>query len=205
MEATFWIGGSPCAGKSTVAARLAADRGATLYSCDEAFERHAATVDPERGRTLRRVVALGIEERLGQPVDRQVDDLFRLYVEEFPLILADLARIAGARVPEGAALLPELLAARRVAPDRAVWIVPTGEFQRRHYRRRRWAWELLASLPEPEWAFDRWMRRDELFASRVAEQARDLGYPVIVVDGTAPVERVTAAVRRLFDRSAERS
>ncbi|MBG0563999.1 hypothetical protein [Actinoplanes aureus] len=190
----WWIGGSPCSGKSTVAGIIAAARDVPLYSCDDAFERHAAA-----GPTLKKVTAMNIGDRLAQPIEVQVGDVVRLYREEFPLILADLGN-AGARVVEGAALLPELLAGIGVPREQAVWIVPTEEFQHRHYRQRAWAHELLASLARPDQAFTRWMRRDIAFARLVADQARDLGYPVIVVDGTTSATQVAAAVHELLSR-----
>ncbi|WP_433797319.1 hypothetical protein [Actinoplanes sp. CA-252034] len=174
----WWIGGSPCSGKSTVAARIAADRGVPVYSCDDAFDRHA-----DGGPALRKVTSMSVGDRLAQPVEVQVDDVFRLYREEFPLILDDLRDTGDGTIAEGAALLPELLAGIGVPRERAVWIVPTEDFQIRHYRQRPWAYELLAGLDEPQVAFDRWMRRDALFAERVAAQARELGYRVIVADG----------------------
>src|SRR4051812_44033795 len=60
----LWIGGSPCSGKSTVAAVIAAARGLPLYSCDDAFERHAVVGGP----TLRKVAGMTIGARLAQPV-----------------------------------------------------------------------------------------------------------------------------------------
>jgi hypothetical protein len=181
-----WIGGSPCAGKSTVAAVIAAARGAAVYSCDEAFERHT-----DAGPTFARVRAMSVGDRLSRPIAAQVSDVFALYREQWPLIVGDLA--GAGLVAEGAALLPSLLASEGVPPDRAVWLVPTEEFQRRHYRQRAWARELVAPLPDPADAFDRWMRRDAAFARIVQAEARDLGYRVVTVDGS-----VTA--RDLADR-----
>ncbi|MEV4280775.1 hypothetical protein [Actinoplanes xinjiangensis] len=195
-----WIGGSPCSGKSTVAANLAAADGLPLYSCDDAFERHAAG-----GPVLRKVTTMSVGDRLAQPVDVQVDDVFRLYREEFPLILDDLREAGTATVVEGAALLPELLAGIDVPRHRAVWIVPTEDFQIHHYRQRSWAHELLAGLDRPDEAFRRWMRRDAVFAATVAAQARDLGYPVIVTDGSVGVQQTTAMVDRLLSTGADRS
>jgi hypothetical protein len=173
-------------------------RNASLYSCDDAFERHAAMVRPEAGPTLRKVTAMDVGERLAQPIDVQVEDVFRLCREEFPLVARDVAAIAGAVVVEGAAVLPELLAATDVPPGRAVWLVPTERFQRLHYRRRTWPHDLLASVADPARAFDRWMRRDAAFGRLVAAQARDLGYPVIIVDGTATAAGVAATVDNLL-------
>ena len=198
VDGLWWIGGSPCSGKSTVAGIVSASRNMLLYSCDDAFERHAATIQPTAGPTLQKVTAMSIEDRLAQPVEVQVGDVFRLYREEFPLILQDLSD-AGARVlVEGAALLPELLASQNVPPERAVWVVPTEDFQRRQYRQRTWAHNLLASAVDPERTFIRWMQRDAAFAQLISDQARELGYPVITVDGTAGATDIAAAVNDLL-------
>ncbi|WP_433073314.1 hypothetical protein ACQP1P_25350 [Dactylosporangium sp. CA-052675] len=185
----WWIGGAPCSGKSTVAGLLAGARDLPLYSCDDAFERHG-------GPTFDRIRAMSVGDRLAQPVEVQVEDVFRLGREQFPAILAELPETG---IAEGAALLPELLDAHGVPRDRAVFVVPAEEFQRRQYRRREWARELVAGTADPEGAFDRWMERDATFARLVADQARDLGYPVVTVDGSEGAEDIAAAVSVLFD------
>ena len=53
--AAYFSGGSPCAGKSTVAAVLAAKHGLQVYSCDAALERHAAAATELRSPTLARL------------------------------------------------------------------------------------------------------------------------------------------------------
>jgi hypothetical protein len=66
VDGRWWIGGSPCSGKSTVAGILAASRRMRLYSCDDAFERHAAAVgaggwaDPGEGHLDGTAGAAGI-------------------------------------------------------------------------------------------------------------------------------------------------
>src|SRR5690349_14415410 len=137
-----WIGGSPCSGKSTVAALVAAALNLPVYSCDDAFDRHAAVAGP----TMRKVTTMPIADRLAQPVDVQVADVFQAYRELLPLILAELPPAA---VIEGAALLPTLLP----PSAHAVWIVPTPAFQRHHYAQRSWARSVVAGLPPS--AFDR--------------------------------------------------
>ncbi|MEU4161587.1 hypothetical protein [Actinoplanes sp. NPDC026670] len=173
-----------------MATEIAAARGVAVYSCDDAFERHA-----DAGPVLRKVTTMGVGERLAQPVRTQVDDVFQLYREEFPLILDELRAAGEGTVVEGAALLPESLAGIGVPRERAVWIVPTEEFQLRHHRRRAWAHELLAGLDRPEEAFARWMRRDAAFARAIDGQARDLGYRVILADGR-PITAVVAGLLR---------
>ena len=198
VDGRWWIGGSPCSGKSTVAGILATSRSMRLYSCDDAFERHAAAVGPAAGPTLKKVTAMSFDDRLAQPLEVQVGDVSRLYREEFPLILQDLSDTGEPILVEGAALLPELLADRNVPADRAVWMVPTEDFQRRHYRQRTWASDMLASTVDPERAFIRWMQRDAAIALLIADHARELGYPVITVDGTADAAGIAAAVDDLL-------
>jgi dephospho-CoA kinase len=193
-----WIGGSPCSGKSTVARTIAASRNVPLYGCDDAFERHAAMIEPAAGPTLKKVTAMSVADRLAQPIGIQIDDVFRLYREEFPLIVQDITETGGPMIVEGAAVLPELLAANEVPPHRAVWIVPTVDFQRFHYRRRPWARDLLAAVADPEQAFERWMQRDAAFATIIARQAHDLGYHVMTVDGVVTAADVATSVDALL-------
>ena len=194
IDRVRWIGGSPCSGKSTVARWLADAGAARLYSCDDAFDRHAGAVTAQLGPTLKKVTSLPVEQRLAQRIDVQVADVFRLAREEWPQILNDLEHLAGNVVVEGAALLPELLVAIGVTPDHAMWVVPTESFQRRHYARRAWVRELVQNTTDPDIAFDRWMQRDAQFATEVATQARELGYHVLVTTDGSSVQGHQAAL-----------
>jgi hypothetical protein len=125
----------------------------------------------------------------------------QLYREEFPLITQDLAALGVPLVVEGAALLPELLAGLRIPVDRAVWIVPALEFQVAHYTLRTWAQELVHETADPDAAFRRWMQRDARFAAAVADQARALGYRVVVTDGSRSVQDTAEEAYTLFDQT----
>jgi hypothetical protein len=197
-DSSLWIGGSPCSGKSTVAQRLAAADGWSLYSCDDHWDDHVARATRDRLPVLTKVGSLAADVRLRQPIDVQVADVFEAYREEFALIRADLADVAMPVIVEGAALLPELLATMGVPADRAVWMVPTEAFQRAYYARRPWARDLLAGTPDADDLFDAWMRRDAAFAGLVARHAEDLEYQVVWVDGSVSVEAVTGRIRRLL-------
>jgi hypothetical protein len=191
----LWIGGSPCSGKSTVAAHLAAVASRTVYSCDDGWERHAAAATAAEQPVLTKLCSLPADVRLRQPLGIQVSDVVEAYREQFPFILRDLSSDRRV-VVEGAALLPEFLSSLGVPPGRAVWLVPTEAFQRAHYGRRRWARDLLAGASDADDLFETWMRRDAAFGRLVALQARDLGYRVITVDGSAPADAVLAEVAK---------
>lgn len=199
----YWIGGSPCSGKSSIADDLAVTHGLTVYRCDEAFYRHQELVTPERQPVFSRLARASCDELWMRPVPRQLKEEIALYHEEFPLILADLAGIAAMRpvIAEGAALLPHLIGRLGVHRHRAIWIVPTADFQRAHYSQRTWRHEVLTDCTDKEQAWQNWMERDAGFARVAARQARELDYRVLTVDGGDSIADNTRAVEAWFDLS----
>ena len=108
----YWLGGSPCAGKSSVADLLAERYGLTVYRCDDAYFRHIQICNPQDQPTLHAITSMSWDEIWMRPVDVQVTAEFEIYREEFPLILDDLRHLPEDRpiLVEGAACLPELVA-----------------------------------------------------------------------------------------------
>ena len=182
----LWIGGSPCTGKSTIADHLAAETGAHVYRCDDAYFHHQDLTTAERQPVFHRLARANCDEVWMRPVPRQIDEALALYREEFSFILADLAAFEETTpvIVEGAALLPELVAALGVPTHRALWLVPTEPFQREHYARRQWRHEVLASCADPDQAWENWMARDAGFARFVAADATTRGFRALTVDGT---------------------
>jgi hypothetical protein len=54
---------------------------------------------------------------------------------------------------------------------------------------------------DPDAAFRRWMQRDARFAAAVADQARALGYRVVVTDGSRSVQDTAEEAYTLFDQT----
>ena len=114
-------------------------------------------------------------------------DEIEAYREEWSFIMAELALILEPVIAEGAALMPELVAG--LTPRaRAAYLVPNNDFQREHYARRDWAWNLCNQTPDPAGTFDGWMQRDAQFAAYIRETAVQYGFPVMVVDGSRTLE-----------------
>ena len=192
----FWIGGSPCAGKSSVAAALAARHGLRHFECDRGTPARMAAMSGRGHLAYEELVALPICARLARPPEWQAEREREFYHEQFAYLLAELPD-AGV-IAEGADLLPELLAGAGVPIERAVWIVPAPEFQRRHYAGRPWVGPYLAGCPDPAAAFESWMRRDALFARHVRAAAEQLGGRVLVVDGALSLKETVVTVERHF-------
>jgi hypothetical protein len=168
-DGRFWLGGSPCARKSSVAALLAARHGLTHLEADRGSEARLAQMLRRSLPMATELDGLGTCDRLARPPRWQAQREIEHYREEFPLLLAEINAYPADRpvLVEGAGLLPELLQAIGVPTDRAIWLVPTPEFQLRYYSARDWVPDYLRQCADPRRAFDNWMQRDMLFARSI--------------------------------------
>ncbi len=191
-----WLGGSPCAGKSTIADRIAAEHDMTVYRCDDAFFAHAERLTPESRPVFSRLAQASPDEVWLRPVRQQIDEEIELYREEFPMIIEDLLSLPSDRplIAEGAALMPELLHSLGIADYRMLWMVPTEAFQRHHYGQRAWRHEVLRKCSDPERGWENWMRRDAGFAREIARQASECDLKLITVDGSRSINDTYADV-----------
>ena len=196
----YWIGGSPCAGKSSVAATLANLYGLLHVECDVRAEQRLARMAGHHLAAYTELTALGVCERLARPPQWQAERELAFYREQFDFLLAELAALPADRraVVEGADLLPDLLQHIGVPMSRAVWMVPTADFQLRHYAMREWVPAYLQGCADPEQAFQNWMQRDVLFAKRIRKLAASVGRRVIVVDSAESLEEAVGTVERHF-------
>lgn len=199
LRTAYWLGGSPCAGKSSVADRLAERYGLVVYRCDDAYFRHVQVCNPVDHPTLHAITGMSWDEIWMRPIDVQVAAEFEAYREEFTMILHDLRRLPQDRpiLVEGCALLPELVVPL-AAPQQALWFVPAPAFQRHHYSQRGFIEEILSQCRDPQQAWDNWMGRDEQFGRQVAAAAKQHGYTVEWVDGSRSIEELTALAAAHF-------
>lgn len=199
----FWLGGSPCAGKSSVADKLAARYGLTLYRCDDAFDRHMAQCNAQDHPTLSAIARMSWDKIWMRPVDVQVAAELDAYREEWGMILHDLRNLPQDRplLVEGCALLPELVASL-APPQRALWFVPAPAFQRKHYAQRAFIQHILAQCRDPQTAWENWMGRDEQFGQTVANAAAARDYPVEWVDGRRSIVELTDLAAAHFGLTA---
>ena len=198
LSHVYWIGGSPCAGKSTIVELLSETHPFQGYNCDQAFEWHSKQVTPEEQSTFHKVLHMTWDEIWMRPVDVLLADEIAIYGEEFAMILRDL--LALPRSPpilaEGAALLPHLVHDVLANPWQAIWIVPGEAFQRRQYPRRgAWVQEILSQCRDAEQAFRNWMDRDVAFGRRVSAEAAARGLKVLRVDGQRTIAENAEIVR----------
>ncbi len=206
LSHVYWIGGSPCSGKSSIVERLSERHAFRSYRADDAFPAHAAQATADSQPHLYRVARMSWDEIWGRPVEVLLQDEIAVYREEWAMIVDDLLALSDDEpvVAEGAALLPKRV--RDVLSERrqAIWIVPTEAFQREAYARRgAWVGQILAQCTAPQQAFEHWMARDAAYAHWVARGARRLGLRVLTVSGKPSIDENAAIVEARFWLGAE--
>jgi dephospho-CoA kinase len=191
-----FIGGSPCAGKSTICDLLVTRHGLRTYHCDEHYDTHLEQAKP--GSVLAMLHRLTWQEIFTTwSLETMIETALKANQELGVFALEDLQQIDLPVIAEGMALMPELLV--KLEPRvKAVYLIPTESFQREHYAKREWAQRLLATTNDPTGVFEKWMARDAANAHMISDQARMFDFPVLEVDGSLSVLEVSAWVERQF-------
>ncbi len=195
----YWIGGSPCCGKSAVAEHLAKKHGLFLYSLDEDLGDFMSRLAGQGNLLCRDMLKPWNDATWERDVQTLCREQELLYELVFPLMWEKLSALPHpVVVAEGAGLMPSLVNGYGVPAQRYLCMVPTPSFQWEQYARRDWVELFLKDCTRPQFAFRRWMERDELFARRRLEEAKALGYPTLLVDGTLSLEQTLARAEKAF-------
>lgn len=201
LSSVLWLGGSACAGKSSVARRLAERFGLRALHCDDLFADHSRRAGRERHRAFRRLADRSPEELFAAPVERQVAELGAFYEDEFELLLEDLLALGPGEpvLVEGAGLLPARVAAIAPGPGSGLWLLADPGFRRRRYRERgAEVARTLAGCADPERLYSAWMERDDGWGAVLDGETARLGLPRLAVDGRRNLEEIAAAAAVSF-------
>jgi hypothetical protein len=199
LKNVFWLGGSPCAGKSSISEIISSRFGLDVYHVDEAFDVHAQGFDPIRHPTLTKWLASSWDQRWMQPIDSLVRDVIGCYQEHFTMILEDVFSLPKRPLlVEGTALLPRDVARVLSRQSRAIWVIPTTDFQRAHYLKRDWVRGIVEKCSNPEIALHNWMERDIQFAKWIEAEVSAVHLPLLKVDGNRTIKENAETVARHF-------
>lgn len=200
MKNIYYIGGSPCSGKSTIAQILSAKYNLYYFKADDYLEQYAKSGDLKGYKICRKQCSMSAEEIWMREPVLQCEEELMFYREIFEFIQKELRRLAdmqhGSILTEGAAYLPELMEKINISKNRYLSIIPSSEFQVSHYRKREWISSVLEGCQDKEAAFSNWMKRDIMFAKEVQKQCERGNFKYIINDGsmrTDELARRTAA------------
>lgn len=191
----FYIGGSPCSGKSTVAEALAKRYGLTYFKADDYLEVFITRGAAEGLPVCQRILRMSADETWLRPPQVQCQEELDYYREIAPFVAEKLAELSAQRViAEGAAFLPGLMP----QTTHYIAITPSREFQISRYSQRPWVPHVLQDCTDKRQAFANWMERDALFAEEVRRQCTQLDLPHLLTDGSVPPEERLGQVAALF-------
>jgi 2-phosphoglycerate kinase len=200
LQHVYWIGGGSCAGKSTVANRIAAEHGLRVYASDEVMADHARRSSPEDCPLLHEFMAMDMDQRwLNRSPETMLETFHWFRGEGFNYIIDDLFRLPHEPVVvEGFRLLPHLVKDLAVT-DHAVWLLPTPDFRKAVVESRGGsAWAFLARTSDPDKALRNLLERDRMFTDRIRAETARLNLPAIEVDTTTTTDDLVRQVTDLF-------
>ena len=198
LRHVYWIGGASCAGKSTVARRIAAEHGLQLYATDDVMADHARRSTPVDCPLLHEFMAMDMDERW---VNRSPKDMLETFHwfrgEGFSMIVEDLLSLSRERgvIVEGFRLLPHLVKPLLAVHSHAVWLLPTPEFRQSVIDSRGGPqWAFIGKTSDPERALRNLLERDAMFTQRLHEEAQHLALNIIEVNTTMNVDDLAGRV-----------
>ena len=202
LQHVYWIGGGSGGGKSTIARRIAAEHGLSVYATDDVMADHARRSSPEDCPLLHQFMRMDLDERW---VNRSPQIMFETFHwfrgEGFNLIVEDLLRLSREQgvIVEGFRLVPRLVKPLLSNVHRAVWLLPTPEFHQAVIESRGGsAWSFLARTSDPDTALRNLLERDRMFTDLLREETTRLGLPVIDVETTTTEDELTRRVGDVF-------
>ena len=127
----LWIGGPPASGKTTVATRLARRHGLRLYSADTRTWDHRDRAIRAGDAAARKWESLTPVERWEQSTPAEMLDM-SLHRARGPMVLDDVRALPRSPliIAEGSPLPAAAVASGTIDRARAVWLLPTADFQR---------------------------------------------------------------------------
>ena len=186
----LWLGGMSGVGKTTGARAVAHHYDLRLYSIDSYTYLHAQRTNPARQPALASYSILSLDELWVDPEPEAIVQRFVAATQErLELVIQDLLALP-ADAPilvEGPHLLPSLVAPLVTSPAQTLYLVADPTLQRDLVEKRGGA--VSAQTSQPDRAHHNRLRRDQLLAQRVQQEAAELGLTVIEVDhptATAP-------------------
>lgn len=195
----YFIGGSPCSGKSTVTEILSKKYDLSYFKVDDFLDKYTKLGASKGYEICTKQEALSPEEIWMREPQLQCDEEFTFYEEIFEFVMDDLRQIeAKGIITEGAAFVPKLMKKIGISKDRYVSITPTKDFQITHYSQREWVTYVLEGCSDKDKAFSNWMGRDVLFAKEVQRQCGQEQYMSIVNDGSIEVVKMVEMVASNF-------
>jgi hypothetical protein len=185
LRHVLWIGGPPGTGKTAIAATIARRHGLRWYGADTRTWQHRDRALDAGNDAARRWESMTPQQRWMQSTPAEMLEM-SLHAERGPMVLEDLRVLPHSPlvVAEGSTLPAQAVSDGIADRSRAVWLLPTDDFQR----------ALLAARASPAGPAALY----RLLRDRIAREASEHGAPTLLLDGSLDLEATVAAVEERF-------
>ncbi len=208
LSHVLWIGGSPCAGKSTIGHTIARTHVFLDYHLDPMARNHMKRRLAAGDARLDAFLKMSMDQRwLERSVEELVQEVLESWTKECQLAVEDLLGLPNEWfiVAEGN-FFPQCIAPYLSNPHQAIWLVPTASFcgQIRRMRdaeqaRRRERHGVAEESSDSERRLRNLIERDSQLAQYVKQQAERLHLTACEVDGSRSLDEVTKRVEIHFE------
>ena len=177
----YWLGGSTCAGKTTISNVLSENYGFAVYHCDEYLVKHIKKSNAQEHPNLNKIAKTSWNDILSMNVEEYLKWTTGSFCEEFDMILEDLEQLPDDKpiLVEGINILPHLIKEEIVNINHAVWLVAEESFYINHQMNRKELFERVKECSNQEQALQNYMSNDLAFGKYILNETKKLGLNVI--------------------------
>jgi len=204
LQHVLWVGGAPCAGKTTLSKRPTNDFSMLYYDGDCHFEEHFETASDESPVTCR------ARDRVHR--ENSSAWMFEQESEEMAVFMRDLGREDLVRaikdlleLPSDRPIVVDLYNGhppwmrRVVDPDRMIFLVSTDAFQESGWHQRDGAFRReIEQCDDPEWSMTQFIDCCLTMSRQVQEECREYGLPLLITGGCLELDEAYEAVCNHF-------
>ncbi len=196
----YWLGGSTCAGKTTISNILSEKYGFIVYHCDEYLGKHIEKSNAQEHPNLNRVSKISWNDILSMKVEEYLKWTIGLFKEEFKMILDDLYKLSDGKpiLVEGVGLLPELINKEISDINHAIWIVADELFYKMHQIERKELFERIKECSNPEQALENYTNYDLAMGRYIINDAKRLGLNAIEIGNDCEIIKNIETISSYF-------
>jgi len=200
LQNVFWILGTPCGGKSTIARLVAEKCGAIVYSADERFSQHKTVANPAEQPVLCREFK-DWESYFEQPINEYSLWLKAVQDDLISMIIVDLLKLSEKRTVIFEGILNIETIAKIAGYKKIVFLGATEEVIRESYFDRedkKDMHRLIGSLSDPKGKYKKVLDLVVSDSERDIKKAKEIGLKVIIRDKDISVIEILEKVQRHF-------
>ncbi len=201
----YYIGGSPCAFKTSIAQKISEQYSFKVYNADNHIERYLEIGAKKRNKVLKKMRRISVLDQWFLDLDVQFKNEIALYSFAGKVIKGDLKRFYKNKdiLVEGCPVIPEFINKKEVAPENYVVLVASKSFERSIFETREYITRYLNLTKDKDLAFENWLARDEMIARYYKEEAEKYGYKYIEINKSSKFEDVYNDVVEHFGLKGE--